>query len=128
MALAAGLAVALLVRPAAPPNLQVAMVLPAKPGEGGWLLQLQPNGDIHAVAQGALPATLQQSYELWAMPENGVRPLAVGLLPVTSSSVIKASNLPGQKFQFLVSLEAKGGSQTGLPTGPVLFESDYIQR
>jgi anti-sigma-K factor RskA len=128
MALAAGLAVALLIRPVPTAGGQVAMLLPARPGEGGWLLQLQRNGEIRAVAQGALPATLQQSYELWALPENGMRPLPMGLLPVTSTGVIKPPGLPGQKFQFLVSLEPKGGSPTGLPTGQVLFSSDYLQR
>ena len=122
------MAVALLMRPVPKSVGQVAMLLPARPGEGGWVLQLQANGDIRAEAQGALPATLQQSYELWALPENGMRPLPMGLLPVTAAGIIKPPGLPKQKFQFLVSLEQKGGSPTGLPTGQVLFSSDYVQR
>jgi anti-sigma-K factor RskA len=128
-AVACALVVVLLARPAPQRDAgHLAMLLPARPSEGGWLLRLQPNGEITAVAQGALPASLDQSYELWALPENSDRPLPMGLLPVTGTAAVKTPGLPPQRFQFLVSLEGKGGSQTGLPTSQVLFQSDFVGR
>lgn len=127
MALAAGLAVALLLNKPPPPS-QIAMLLPQRPGEGGWLLEVKPNGEIRAEAQRALPRTLEQDYELWALPDGSTRPLAMGLLPVTGSAVLKPAGLPVKKYQFLVSLEPHGGSPTGLPTGPVMFGGTPLER
>jgi anti-sigma-K factor RskA len=48
------------------------------------------------------------------------------LLPVNASAVIKADRLPTKKYQLLVSLEPKGGSPTGLPTGPVMYAGEVV--
>ena len=126
MALAAGLAVALVYRQPAQ-QLKQAMLLPARPGEGGWLLTVKPNGEIVADAQGALSRGLNQDYELWAGEDGSDRPVPLGLLSVTGQSVIKTSALPTRhKYLLLVSLEKKGGSPSGIPTGPVVFSSTAI--
>jgi anti-sigma-K factor RskA len=127
MAIAASLAGVLVTR-RAPAPATFAMVMPAKPGLGGWLITMQPNGEIHAVAQGALSHTLDQDFELWALADGADRPVPLGLLSVTAGSTLKAAGLPHQKFKLLVSLEPKGGSPTGLPTGPVMFASDVVLR
>jgi anti-sigma-K factor RskA len=127
MALAAGLAIALVYKPAAQ-HQQVAMLLPAKPGEGGWLLTVKPGGEIVADAQGALSRGLNQDYELWAGEDGSDRPVPLGLLSVTGRSTIKTANLPTRhNFLLLVSLEQKGGSPSGIPTGPVVFSSAAIK-
>jgi anti-sigma-K factor RskA len=127
MAIAASLAGVLVTR-RVPAPATVAMVMPAKPGLGGWLITMQPNGEIHAVAQGALSHTLNQDFELWALADGAARPVPLGLLSVTAGSTLKTAGLPHQKFKLLVSLEPKGGSPTGLPTGPVMFASDVVLR
>jgi anti-sigma-K factor RskA len=125
MALAASLAFVLVTR--APPRPgQFAMVLPHRPGEGGWLVQVSDHGEIHVRASGALSRALDKDYELWALAEGSDRPLPLGLIPVTASTVIKANRLPTKKYQLLVSLEPKGGSPTGLPTGPVMYAGDVV--
>ena len=126
MAVAAVLAVALVYKqPVAEPK--QAMLLPARPGEGGWLLTVKPNGEIVADAQGALSRGLNQDYELWANEEGSERPVPLGLLSVTGQSVIKTSSLPTRrKFLLLVSLEQKGGSRSGIPNGPVVFSSTAV--
>jgi anti-sigma-K factor RskA len=127
MAVAAVLAGILVTRrPAAPPA--VAMIMPAKPGLGGWLITLSAEGEIHAVAQGALSHTLNQDFELWALAEGAERPVPLGLLPLSNGTTLKPAGLPGQTFKLLVSLEPKGGSPTGLPTGPVMFASGAVLR
>jgi anti-sigma-K factor RskA len=127
MALAAGLAVALVLQKPAPPG-QVAMLLPLHGGDGGWLLQVKPDGDIRAEAQRAPARTAAQDFELWALPAGATKPLPLGLLPVNGTAVLKPPGLPAQKFQFLVSLEPRGGSPTGLPTGPVLFGGEPVEQ
>ena len=127
MAIAASLAGILLTRqPESPPAL--AMIMPAQPGLGGWLIAVRANGEIHATAQGALTHTLAQDFELWALPDGGTTPVPLGLLPTNAATVLKPSGLPRNKFTLLVSLEPKGGSPTGLPTGPVQFASQQISR
>jgi len=119
MAVAAGLAGVLILR--APDHPRVSMILPSAPGVGGWMIQLHSNGQIEANAQGALSHTLDQDFELWALPEGSKRPLPLGLLQQNNRTVLNAGNVPRGKFQLLVSLEPKGGSPSGLPTGPVMF-------
>lgn len=128
MALAAGL-LALLVRnqPEKPP--QLAMVMPAQPGLGGWLIEMRPGGLVHVVSQGALSHKLTQDFQLWALADGADHPVPLGLLPVTADARFKATSpLPRRKFTLLVSLEPKGGSPTGLPSGPVLYESQVVTR
>jgi anti-sigma-K factor RskA len=127
MAIAASLAAFLLTR-APPPGPELAMIMPARPGLGGWLISLEPGGEIHAVAQGALSHTLNQDFQLWAIADGSTTPVPLGLLPVSSSTTLKPGTLPKHKFTLLVSLEPKGGSPTGLPTGPVMFSSQVVTR
>ena len=125
MALAASLAAILLTR-SPPPAPTLAMLMPSQAGLGGWLVSVRPNGEIHAVAQGALSHTLAQDFELWALADGASKPVPLGLLPETNGTVLKPSGLPRQQFKLLVSLEPKGGSPTGLPTGPVLYASQPV--
>jgi anti-sigma-K factor RskA len=127
MAAAAALLIILLSQQPPPPP-AVAMVMPMKSGIGGWLVTVAPNGDIHAVAQGALTHTDEQDFELWALPTGSAKPVPLGLLPTTESAVLKRAQVPRQPFVLLVSLEPKGGSPTGLPTGPVMFGSAEVAR
>jgi anti-sigma-K factor RskA len=64
-----------------------------------------------------------KALELWVLPAQG-NPVSLGLLPATGDErrVLNAAQraaLVGAK-QLAVSLEPRGGSPTGLPTGPVL--------
>lgn len=125
LAAAAGLGIALIKHQ--PEQLQVSMVMPAQAGVGGWLITLHPDGQIVAVAQGALTHTLKQDFELWALPDGSDRPQPLGLLLQTNTTTLKTGKLPRGKFALLVSLEPKGGSPSGIPTGPVMFAGDVQQ-
>ncbi len=128
MAVAAVLGGLLVTRPKpAPPVL--AMIMPAQPGLGGWLITLHPNGEVNAVAQGALSHTLAQDFQLWALAEGSDKPVPLGLLAITGRTGLPPPpGLPRQKFKLLVSLEPAGGSPTGLPTGPVVYSSGVVTR
>jgi anti-sigma-K factor RskA len=125
MALAASLAVVLVTR-GPPLPARVAMVLPDRPGEGGWLVEVSDRGELHVRANGALSLAADRDYQLWALAEGATKPVPLGLMPVNASAVIKADRLPTKKYQLLVSLEPKGGSPTGLPTGPVMYAGEVV--
>ena len=56
--------------------------------------------------------------ELWALPKGETKPHSLGVFP-PSGRQLTAELAPDT--QLLVSLEPKGGSPTGQPTGPVLY-------
>jgi anti-sigma-K factor RskA len=69
------------------------------------------------------------SLELWALPKGGkpkslgVFSLAKDVLRLASSADQSLSDVP----MLAVSLEPKGGSPTGLPTGPVLYSGPCVK-
>lgn len=70
------------------------------------------------------------SYELWLLPPDGT-PLSLGLLPVDAGQVetrISAQLLAAfaDSGGLAISLEPSGGSPTGLPTGPVVYQASLI--
>jgi anti-sigma-K factor RskA len=116
LAIAASLAAFMLLRQPEPPRIAVlspltggAPVLMATAERGGGLV-VRPTTSI------AVPA--DKDLELWALPQGETRPRSLGVLPPSGRQL--AAQL-GPNTQLLVSLEPKGGSPTGQPTGPVLY-------
>lgn len=128
MAIAASLAGVLVWRwqtPQAAPRL--ALILPLQQAPGAWLAELRPDGGIRVVAQGNVNHPADRDFELWALADHATRPVPLGLMPVAAASAeLHPAGLPHARFKLLVSLEPKGGSRTGLPTGPVLFGADIV--
>jgi anti-sigma-K factor RskA len=80
---------------------------------------------VKAIAPVALAA--DRALELWVLPDTG-NPRSLGLVSAVAPAGIARVALPASAEQTLqnipalaVSLEPKGGSPTGLPTGPVLY-------
>ena len=66
-----------------------------------------------------------RSLELWAIPADG-KPISLGVIPAGGKGKVELSEaqkvLVGKPIALAVSLEPKGGSPTGQPTGPVLYQ------
>jgi len=66
-----------------------------------------------------------RSLELWAIPADG-KPISLGVIPAGGKGKVELSEaqkaLIGKPIALAVSLEPKGGSPTGQPTGPVLYQ------
>ncbi|WP_160104940.1 anti-sigma factor [Pseudomonas izuensis] len=66
-----------------------------------------------------------RSLELWAIPADG-KPVSLGVIPVGGKGKVELNDaqktLIGKPIALAVSLEPKGGSPTGQPTGPVLYQ------
>jgi anti-sigma-K factor RskA len=68
--------------------------------------------------------------ELWALPRSGA-PKSLGLVPPGEKGVIRLAALADQTLSdvpmLAISLEPKGGSTTGAPTGPVLYSGPCVK-
>jgi anti-sigma-K factor RskA len=69
------------------------------------------------------------SLELWALPRQG-GPKSLGLLDAEQATLTLAGSADqtlGDVPQLAVSLEPRGGSRTGAPTGPVLYSGPCVK-
>jgi anti-sigma-K factor RskA len=89
-------------------------------------LRVQAHADYLEVEPLTLAAIEpDQSLELWAIPADG-KPISLGVIPAGGKGKVELSEpqkaLIGKPIALAVSLEPKGGSPTGQPTGPVLYQ------
>ena len=116
LALAASLAAFVVLR--SPPPARVAVLAPATGAVPVLLATAEPGGMLRIQPEGAIVVPGDHDLELWALPAGETRPHSLGVFP--ASGTRKAAALtPGT--QLMVSLEPRGGSPTGEPTGPVLY-------
>jgi anti-sigma-K factor RskA len=126
--LAAAMAVIVLVdMPAPPPGaapgipLASAVLVPPTGGAPSWLAAAGANGSVQfkplqqiAVAQG-------KDLELWGLPDGEKVPKPLGLITPDGRTITLPASMHAP-MEIMVSLEQKGGSSTGLPQGPVLWQ------
>jgi anti-sigma-K factor RskA len=123
LATAAGLAVFIGLRPPvsapAPGAPAYAVLAPLSGGATPELVAISgPDGSIVVHATAAIAIAPDRDLQLWSLPEGAKAPASLGVLPPTGTRVPPGVQL-GTKL--LVSLEPKGGSPTGQPTGPVVY-------
>lgn len=130
---ATAIALALVLMAPAPerPEANMVVVLAGPDAKPALLASADRNGrtlTIKAVAP--LAPGADRSLQLWALPASG-NPRSLGLVPASGIAQIALPVAAGTALQDIpalaVSLEPRGGSPTGLPTGPVLY-SGPIQR
>ena len=77
---------------------------------------------VLAVA-GVLPGDASHSHELWVIPADGT-PRSLGMMPADKQSHMRLAealaSLLQQGATIAISVEPRGGSPTGAPTGPVI--------
>ena len=122
MALVAAAFALLWLLPVKPPAVHyAAAIAPASGPAAGWLAETRPDGTLVLTALAATENPAGKSLELWGLPAGATKPVSLGVLPATGSTIVPAGALPREHLQLLVSLEPAGGSPTGQPTGPVLY-------
>jgi anti-sigma-K factor RskA len=104
--------------PAAPAAPELAVLLPATGGTPAIVAIAEPSGKYLVRPAAAITVASNRDLELWAMKAGATRPESLGVIPAAGHEI--AAGLPAGT-QLLVSLEPKGGSPTGQPTGPVLY-------
>ena len=107
--------------------MQVALLKPAS-GPTAFVATLDRKRRIMTVSPGAAPAPKGKSLELWMIPPGGA-PQALGVIPSDRSAKMpmpEAFEGSGDTpIVLAVSLEPKGGSPTGHPTGPVVARGRF---
>jgi anti-sigma-K factor RskA len=107
------------------PPARVLAVLGTQGGQPAWVALSGPGREARITVAGAPPVDATHDYELWAIAGAAPRPL--GVLPREPGAVLA---LPGDALPgggvLAVSLEPRGGSPTGLPTGPVLWQGRVL--
>ncbi|KHA72604.1 anti-sigma K factor [Pseudomonas chlororaphis] len=89
-------------------------------------LKVEAHADYLQVEPLTLAAVdADHSLELWVIPADG-KPISLGVIPAGGKGKVELSEaqkaLIGKPIALAVSLEPKGGSPTGQPTGPVLYQ------
>ncbi|GAB0112804.1 anti-sigma factor [Acidisoma sp. C75] len=125
-ALAAAMAVIVLLRgppaPLMPPvPLASAVMVPPAGGAPAWLVAAGSDKTLSLRPLQHIAVSDAQSLELWMLPDGAKVPRPVSLLRVTGDRVTLPAAARGP-MELMISLEQKGGSPTGLPKGPVLWQ------
>jgi len=123
-AVAAGFAAILLLpQPGLAPLITpVAVLASAQPADGQWIVGLdKTNHQLTLSALHAPAVSPDHSLELWLIPAGGV-PNSLGLINVTQLNQVNlAQHQLLQGASLAITLEPKGGSPTGQPTGKLLY-------
>jgi anti-sigma-K factor RskA len=119
LALAAGLAFVAFLPRTAPP-VAVAALARLSGAAPAFVARVLPDGGLAIAAISPAQVPSDRDLELWALPAGAKKPISLGVLPAGGERIAASQyTTPGGKL--LVSLEPKGGSPTGQPTGPVLY-------
>ena len=121
--LAAVLAVAFLwFSPAREAEPDFVAVLAASDSVPRMVVSLHASNELRVRVVNSWKGTEGKSLELWALPKNGA-PRSLGLVQNERDTRIRLAAADARLLDasaFAVSLEPRGGSPTGVPTGPVL--------
>lgn len=124
------LAAALLFRPEKMP--EYIAVVNDQQTQPMWMITANTQtGQIKFQAINASAAGLDKAFELWAMMPGEKPPMSLGLLPVNRQEAVITlppglRALLAEASGLAVSLEPAGGSKTGLPTGPVMYQAPLM--
>lgn len=129
-AMAAALAVLLFVAPlpfAPTPESRFVAVLNEGPASPAWLVTVDIAQQQLTIRPVTELAPEDKSYELWVVAGGDMPPRSLGLLdPLQEISLPIAAELATPTAALAVSLEPAGGSPTGLPTGPVVYQGALL--
>jgi anti-sigma-K factor RskA len=128
-AAAAGLALYVALLAGRAPAPLVVAVLAGHGGAPGWVAVTGPKlGEVSFSAVAPEKETKPHAFELWSIAGAAPRPL--GLLHGHSGGTVtlRLAQLPPPGGVLAVSLEPPGGSPTGKPTGPVLYQGAVLSR
>lgn len=116
----------------APQTQQYVAVVNGEQSQPLWLVRVDvQHGRLAIKSINATAPAPSNSYELWILPAGGAAPRSLGLLPTGTASVDAAlaaelRPLLASAQGLAVSLEPAGGSPTGAPTGPVVYQAAIL--
>ncbi len=104
----------------APGGARLAAIAPIGAPQAAFLASAQPDGSMVLAALAPAEVPAGRDLELWILPPGAKTVAPLGVLPITGRMLTLPAR-PPTGTQLLISLEPRGGSPTGQPTGPVLY-------
>jgi len=115
---------------ASPPTQLIATIADAQQTEMWRIEATDDRGALHVAVSDALRPDTTRAYELWALSTTGGAPVSLGVMPQSGEVELRLSEAQRAALtaakQVAISLEPRGGSPTGAPTGPVLFVATIV--
>ena len=99
----------------------VTALLPLSQQGPVFVAEAMPDGALRIRTVGAVRIAPDRDLELWLLRDGETVPRPLGVLPAVGVQLAPGTLPPAGGAKLLVSLEPRGGSRTGLPTGPVLY-------
>jgi anti-sigma-K factor RskA len=97
----------------------------------GFVVNLDLRASTVVVSPLAVPPGSRRDYQLWLITPGTAPPISLGVIDLaeTTASPWPATCSPGDLAHatLVVSLEPKGGSASGTPTGPTMFVGKLVQ-
>ena len=97
----------------------------------GFVVNLDLRASTVVVDPLAVPPGSRRDYQLWLITPGTAPPISLGVIDLaeTTASPWPATCAPGDLAHAIlaVSLEPKGGSASGTPTGPMMFVGKLVQ-
>ncbi len=124
MACAVLLALAALRAPNAPPAPAYMVVLVAPQDKApGWVVQTASSGRLSLIPLGVATVPQEKALQFWTKGKDWSGPVSLGLVRPGQTQQITLDKLPPLQADqlFEITLEPSTGSQTGRPTGPILY-------
>lgn len=127
-AAAAALALYIAVTPPRTPEMTYVALITDTHAKPAWIVSAR---NAQLTIKSLAPHTLaaNQSLQLWLLPAGG-KPVSLGLVPLAVSKTAVLPTQVGAQFAhaqaMAISLEPAGGSPTGQPTGPVLYQGPLV--
>jgi anti-sigma-K factor RskA len=123
---------------ASPARLVAELQKSANPADGtnptvplGFVVYFDLRASTIIVSPFAVPPGTRRDYQLWLVPEGSAPPISLGVIPLAepSTSPWLATYAPKDLVhtRLAVSLEPRGGSPKGIPTGPTMFVGALVQ-
>lgn len=109
--------------PAQPGPMAVALLKP-EAGPAVFVVTLDKENGRMIIMPVTVVGAPEHTPELWLLPKDGAAPVSLGLLDTGRALVLPTSKLGADDLSaaLAVSMEPRGGSPTGQPTGPVVAQ------
>jgi anti-sigma-K factor RskA len=123
-ALAAALLVVVVLDYTRPQPTEFVAMLTPQGGAPGFVVTVNTAANTLSIRRVTESAPSDKSYELWAV-EPGAQPKSLGV--IEQASFTRDLPYSPNELVFAISLEPKGGSPTGVATGPVVFSGPLVR-
>jgi anti-sigma-K factor RskA len=107
---------------------EIAVLTEPRSLQAQFLIVRRPEGGFVLTSLSGSRTAAGHALELWALAPGAHRPVSLGVIPPDGRLVFgNARFAPRAGAALLISLEPAGGSPTGQPTGPVVFQGQLVK-